>query len=387
MTQILLNALSPDEGTQKAAEQQLEQARDAQFTQFMTTMVAEMQNEQKPLESRQLAGVLAKNALWGKSEATSEQHKQRWLQTDQGTRTQCKQLALQTLASPQAPARSTACSVVSKLAALELPQNSWPELIPALKQAVAQTDDANSRLGALTALGFICQDLSDIDQTECIEAQSNDVLTAVIQGLRKEETNMEIKYAAAQALNHAIEFAQAIFEKDTERNYVMSQVCDATQAPDERVRKESMDVLASIAYYYYPKLPAYIEAISQIAIKAIKQDEQDVGTTALEIWSTIIEEELRIQEEIEETGQSSQPLLNITVQAVSFFVPVLLECLTKQTGDEDEDEWTVFKAAGVCLELVSRCAMDECVDLVMTFVNANVRSENWVSAHQRRQAR
>jgi len=237
----------------------------------------------------------------------------------------------------------------------------------------------DSKHGALTALGFLCQDLSDNETTDCIsDEQANSVLTAVIHGLRAEETSMDIKLAAAEALDNAIEFAHDIFTKDQERNFVMQQVCQATEVADVRVRKKAMDCLVTIAYYHYDKLPAYIEAISQITIKAIKQDEQEVGTTALELWSTITEEELDIMEEIEMSGQSERPMLNITVQAVSFFVPVLLECLTKQTGQEDDDDWTVYKAAGVCLELVARCAKDDCVDLIMTFVNSNVRSDNWV---------
>jgi importin subunit beta-1 len=266
---------------------------------------------------------------------------------------------------------------VSKLAALELPENQWPECIPALKTNASQVADANARHGALVTLGFVCQDISEIG-SECLEAQANDVLTAVIHGLRKEEPSMDIKFVAAQALNNALEFAHDIFQRAEERNYIMTQVCEATQAADQRVRKESMECLCTIAYHYYGHMMAYMQAISQLTLKAIKEDEQEVGTTALEFWSTIVEEELGIQDELEESGTSEQELLNITVQAVPHFVPVLLECLTKQTGDEDDDEWTVYKAAGVCLELVSQCAKDSVVEIVMTFVNANVTNANWI---------
>jgi importin subunit beta-1 len=369
VTQILLSAQNPDLQIRAQAEKQLEEARDNQFPLYMSKMIEELSAEQKPLEARMLAGLLIKNALWAKSEAQYNIHRDRWLKLDEQTRVAVKNGALQTLTSQHPNARTTACSVVSKLAAIELPNGSWPECIPQLKAAASQVEDVNARHGALVAIGYICQDLSELDQS--LDGQANDILTAVIQGLQ-EEQNMDIKYVSAQALNNALEFASENFEKDNERNYIMEQLCNATQTSDVRVRKEAMDCLGTVAYHYYGRLPQYIEKISQITIKAIKGDEQDVGTAALEFWSTVLEEEEDLMEE------EAEGLLNISVQAAPFFVPVLLECLTKQTGDEDDDEWTVYKAAGVCLELMARCARDAVVTMVMDFVNANVTSQNWI---------
>ena len=199
------------------------------------------------------------------------------------------------------------------------------------------------------------QEISEAE-SDCLEGQANDILTAVIQGMRKEEPENEIRYAAVQALNNAIEFASSNFERDQERDYIMTQLCECTQCPDKRVRGEAMDCLAMVAYHYYRFLPNYVQAISQLSLKAIKEDEEEVATMAMEFWSTIVDEELGLQMAIEDGEEEEKALLNITKQATPFFVPVLLECLTKQTEDDDEDTWTVAKAAAVCLSLFAQCA-------------------------------
>lgn len=139
-----------------------------------------------------------------------------------------------------------------------------------------------------------------------------------------------------------------------------------------------MDCLSNIAYHYYRFLPNYVQAISQLTLKAIKEDKEEVATAAMEFWSTIVDEELALQMSIEDGEEEAGALLNITKQATAFFLPVLLECLTRQQEDEDEDTWTISKAAAVCLGLFAQCAGDDVVELVMQFVNSNVGNTNWI---------
>lgn len=156
----------------------------------------------------------------------------------------------------------------------------------------------------------------------------------------------------------------------------MQQLCECTQCESKDVRREAMECLAQIAYYYYRFLPEYVQAISQLTLKAIKTDEEEVATNAMEFWSTIVEEELSLEMEQEDGAEVT--IHNITKQATPFFIPVLLECLTKQKEDDDEDTWTVSKAAAVCLTLFANCAKDDVVQHVMPFVQANIANSAWV---------
>ena len=52
-------------------------------------------------------------------------------------------------------------------------------------------------------------------------SQVNSILTAVVQGMRKEEPDAGVRHAATVALYNAIVFAQTNFENPEERNYLM----------------------------------------------------------------------------------------------------------------------------------------------------------------------
>jgi importin subunit beta-1 len=70
--------------------------------------------------------------------------------------------------------------------------------------------------------------------------------------------------------------------------------------------------------------------------------------------------------------------LNYIKGAMKFLIPVLMECLTKQEAeDQDEDAWNVSTAAGTCLALIATTVLDEVVPHVMPFVRDNISSSNW----------
>lgn len=65
--------------------------------------------------------------------------------------------------------------------------------------------------------GYICQDIAP----GVLENQSNQVLTAIIFGMRKAEPSNHVRLAATNALHNSLEFTRANFDKQTERNYIM----------------------------------------------------------------------------------------------------------------------------------------------------------------------
>ncbi|PNX89973.1 importin subunit beta-1-like protein, partial [Trifolium pratense] len=89
----------------------------------------QLASEDKPVDSRKLAGLILKNALDAKDENRKRELVQRWLSLDSAAKAQVKACLLQTLSSLVLEARSTATQVVAKIAGIELPQKQWPELI------------------------------------------------------------------------------------------------------------------------------------------------------------------------------------------------------------------------------------------------------------------
>jgi importin subunit beta-1 len=102
-----------------------------------------------------------------------------------------------------------------------------------------------------------------------------------------------------------------------------------------------------------------------------------VALQAIELWSTICDEEIEIQEDYE--GDSEITNYQFIKQALPALIPMLLETLTKQEEDQDTDEnaWNLAMAGGTALGLVARTVGDDVVQLVMPYVQENIMKPDW----------
>lgn len=55
---------------------------------------------------------------------------------------------------------------------------------------------------------------SSFQDPEQLQDKSNEILTAIIQGMRKEEPSNNVKLAATNALLNSLEFTKANFDKE-----------------------------------------------------------------------------------------------------------------------------------------------------------------------------
>ncbi|KAE9464745.1 hypothetical protein C3L33_03371, partial [Rhododendron williamsianum] len=340
VTQVLLNAQAVDGAVRKHAEESLKQFQEQNLPTFLLSLAGELANNEKPVDSRKLAGLILKNALDAKEQHRKFELVQRWLSLDVGVKNQIKTCLLQTLSSPVPDARSTASQVIAKVAGIELPQRQWPELIGSL--------------------------LSSIHQ---------------LPGMNATEGNNDVRLAATRALYNALGFAQANFSNDMERDYIMRVVCEATLSPEVKIRQAAFECLVSISSSYYEKLSPYIQDIFTITAKAVREDEEPVALQAIEFWSSICDEEIDILEEYggDFTGDSEIPCFYFIKQALPALVPMLLETLLKQEEDQDQDDgaWNLAMAGGTCLGLVARTVGDDVVPLIMPFIEENITKPDW----------
>ncbi|KAF7070886.1 hypothetical protein CFC21_076326, partial [Triticum aestivum] len=377
VTQILLSAQSADGSIRKHAEESLKQFQEQNLPGFLLSLSTELATNEKPEESRRLAGLILKNALDAKEQHRKNELFQRWLALDAGVKAQVKALLLQTLSSPVASARSTSSQVIAKIAGIEIPQKQWPELIGSLLSNIHQVQP-NVKQATLETLGYLCEEVSPeaVDQD-----QVNKILTAVVQGMNASEGNSEVRLAATRALYNALGFAQVNFSNDMERDYIMRVVCEATQSPDVKIRQAAFECLVAISSTYYDKLATYMQDIFNITAKAVRGDEESVALQAMEFWSSICDEEIDILDEYssEFTADSDVPCYYFIKQALPALVPMLLETLLKQEDDQDLDEgaWNLAMAGGTCLGLVARTVGDDIVPLVMPFVEENITKPEW----------
>ncbi|KAJ1699035.1 hypothetical protein LUZ63_007547 [Rhynchospora breviuscula] len=380
ITQALLAAQSPDSQVRTAAESNLKQFQEQNLPHFLLSLSAELAIEQKPPESRRLAGILLKNSLDAKDSFRKEQLAKQWVAVDPAIKSQIKEALLTTLASQVSDARSTASQVIAKVASIEIPRKEWQDLIgKLLANMTTKETPASLKQATLQSLGYVCEEVSPSDLEQ---DQVNAILTAVVQGMNQAEHGFEVRLAAIRALYNALDFAQTNFENEMERNYIMKVVCETAVSKEPEIRQAAFECLVSVASIYYGVLEPYMQTLFNLTANAIRGDEEQVALQAIEFWSTVCDEEIAIQEECAGNDEGNSVLhFRFVEKALHVLVPVLLETLLKQEEDQDQDDgiWNLSMAGGTCLGLVACTVGDAVVPLVMPFVQANITKSDWRS--------
>jgi importin subunit beta-1 len=361
------------------------------------TLVQELANEEAQGPVRQAAGIALKNAFTAREYALVASLQQKWLSLDEDTKKRVKELTLQSLGSNNSQAGQVSAQVIASIAGIELPRDQWPELMPTLVRNVGE-GAAHLKQASLNAIGFICES-QDTELRQSLTTHSNAILTAVVQGARKEEENLEVRLAAIHALGDSLEFVDSNFKNEGERNYIMQVICEATQAQDSRIQQGAFGCLNRIMALYYDLMRFYMEkALFGLTIMGMKSDEEDVAKLAVEFWSTVCEEEIAIEDDnaqvnslfsedqdkhrlthlqqVERTDQM-RPFYHFCQVATPEVVPVLLTLLTKQDEDAGDEEYNISRAAYQCLQLYAQAVRGTVIAPVLAFVETNLRADDW----------
>ncbi|XP_078435499.1 importin subunit beta-1-like [Wolffia australiana] len=379
ITQYLIAAQSPNAAVRLSAEENLKQFQEQNLPIFLLSLSVELSSEQKPPESRRLAGIILKNSLDAKDPARKEHLTQQWVNVDQTIKSQIKESLMQTLPSSVSEARHTSTQVIAKIASIEIPRREWPDLISRLLSNMTLANaSAVLKQATLETLGYVCEEVSPKDLEQ---EQVNSVLTAVVQGMNQSEPSVDVRLAAVKSLYNALDFAQVNFENEMERNYIMKVVCETAASKEIEIRKAALECLVSISSIYYEYLEPYMPALYNLTASAVKGDEEPVALQAIEFWSSICDVEIEIKEEYADTdGENSNNISHQFIEkALPTLVPMLLETLLKQDEDQDHDDdiWNLSMAGGTCLGLASRAVGNLIVPLVMPFVESNIMKTEW----------
>ncbi|KAI4213809.1 MAG: hypothetical protein LQ351_003502 [Letrouitia transgressa] len=378
---VLESTLSPDAATRKNAEHQLSQAAELDFSGYVTTLAQELANEAAQPHIRSAAGIALKNSFSAREYTRLRSLQQQWRElVAVDTKRLVKELALKTLASKDSRAGQSAAQFVASIAAIEIPRNEWPELMPALVSNVGEGAD-HLKQASLVTIGFICES-EDNDLRDSLVQHSNAILTAVVQGARKEESNLDVRYAAIVALSDSLEFVRTNFENEGERNYIMQVICEATQSGDSRIESGAYGCLNRIMALYYDKMRFYMEkALFGLTILGMKNQEEDVAKLAIEFWCTVCEEEIAIEDDNAlthaEGGGELRQYFNFSRVAAREVVPVLLDLLAQQDEDAADEDYNISRAAYQCLQLFAQTVGGDLIQVVLGFVELNLRHTDW----------
>lgn len=373
LAQLFQQAVSPDSNARLHALAQLEEFEKQNTAAFIGALCQEISDGTKPMDIRQMAGLSLKNALQAKEEKLIEMKQQRWMDMDSVLKQNVKAMLVSMLPNPEKAMRSTAAQVIGSVAMIELPRNSWPTIVPSLCENITKATDPNLRESSFEALGYVLEQAPDASQEH-----SAAILTAIGMGMRKEETNKKIKLAATTALANSLEFVKSNMAEERDRNIIMTMVLEATQDKENiQIRVAAYQCIVEICSSYYEYLGTYMPHIFHLSANAIKNEEEDVAKQAIEIWNTICDEEIYILQSIE-AGDTSAVCHKFVEQALPQLTPLILEALTKQSEElDDEDEWNVSTAGGVCLGLIAQATTDAIIPRVVPFVEQNIQNANW----------
>ncbi|CAK5271145.1 unnamed protein product [Mycena citricolor] len=377
-TELLANSISSDQNTRDEATQKLENASRENYPEYMIMLSSVLVDESTPLHVRNAAGLALKNALTARDLIRQADYANRWMALPNDAKQKVKSDALLTLASTSQKAGAFASQVVAAIAAVELPLNHWGDLIELLLGFVNTQNNVNLRIATLQTIGYICESI----KPEILTLRSNEILTAVIHGARKEEPSPEVQLAAIHALFNSLEFVRDNFEREGERNYIMQVVCEASQNSSVPVQVGAFECLVRIMGLYYDKMSYYMEqALFGLTVVGMKHHDERVALQAVEFWSTVCEEEVDLAieaQEAQEYGEAPETeSKHFAKIALPEIIPVLLQLLTQQEELAEEDEWNLSMAAGTCLSLLAAAVQDAVVPAVIPFIEAHIKSTDW----------
>jgi len=376
--QILEKTVSPDKNELETALKYLEQAAQNNLPEYVKLLSEVLHHGGNSAVARMAAGIQLKNTLASNDAKVKVQYQQRWLAFPPEARDYIKANVLGALGTEQ-NRPSSAAQCVAYVALTEIPVGQWPTLIESLVGNVTAAGATDmTKEATLEAIGYICQDI----EPDAIASQSNNILTAIVHGMKRDEPNDHVRLAATTALLNSLEFTRQNFERDAERHFLMQVVCEATQSGNTQIKVAALQCLVKIMSLYYQYMEHYMgPALFAITLEAMKSEIDEIALQGIEFWSNVCDEEVDLAIEASEAAELGRPPERTSrfyaKGALQYLVPVLMMTLSKQEEADDDDEWNPCKAAGVCVMLLATCCEDDIVPHVLPFVKDNIKNQDW----------
>lgn len=189
-------------------------------------MVKEICNDQNSDQIRQMACVISKNLISNRS--GDSRYANLWTDFETPFKSSMKEAILSQLVCQSQTVRTQIASLVSAIAAIEIPRGEWLQLIEMLCNN-ASNENPQIKLTSLQTLGFICEELEPEDLNTQLK---NLIIHALTSSINKEEGgDFKFTNVAAKALLKAISFADQNFSVEHERNFIMNKIFEALQTP------------------------------------------------------------------------------------------------------------------------------------------------------------
>ncbi|CAN0902121.1 Importin subunit beta-1 [Linum grandiflorum] len=357
LTELLMGTRSEDENIWNQTDETLRQFEEDDLPCFLLSISAELANEEKPADSRESAGEILENAV----------NVERWLSLDGEVKTQIKSCLINTLSSLEVGATHIASCVIAKIARIECPQKHLPDLIGSLLSNLVD-DQVQSHVKQATfdSLYFFGREVSP-DEIDGEDAGK--ILTALVQGISDEESSSDARVSAILALGESVAFVRKAAADFSD--CIMNAVCGAIRSQDMKIREASFLCLMNVSAVYYEKLGPYIHDLLIITLEAVEEDESAVADVAMEYWSWLCNQEIRILKDGHDCccGGDNTTCFYFVKQALPALVPILFKAILKQDQ--------TAAAGGFCLSKIARMVGDDIFLLVTPFIERYITSSSW----------
>jgi importin subunit beta-1 len=377
ITDVLVRAHNAqNKADSEAAVKQYQEWEERYFPMFLTALAIVLADDtQTGSDARQVAGILLRGCVVGREEERREYVERRWAEVPMDARQEIKQQLWKTMSCPETKFRHHAANAVAAIATLDLKTDSWVDVVPNLASGVNNEQTSGEfKEACLIALSEICTDA----HPKHIEPFSFDILLAILTAMASPHTELQV--AALKALANAIQFSDKNFDKEDQRDPIMSQVMKMAENANEAVRVAAFDCLVNIATAFYKYLPTYMRlGLKDLTLGAISNDtSEDAAMLAIEFWSTICEEESNIMRDNLAALDVDEALRiemhNFIKGAAAELAGPLFQGLAKGDLDPNLTTVTIASAASACISLMATTLGNEVVDHFVSMVSATVNS-------------
>ncbi|GAN10385.1 karyopherin Kap95 [Mucor ambiguus] len=349
-------------------------------------------NQQLQDSVRMSAGLALKNSL-------AKSHSCIGILADQQTKHVIKTNILPLLATKPRNVANIISQLVATMAKIDIPLGDADDIVTTLVDNITKRHHpSNVKQVALQTIGYMCESMqSGLLSTD----QKNALLTAIIDGSRKEQLDVEVKLAAIKALYNSLEFIRGNFEISVERDFIIKVICDAATpntSSTTELQVAAYECLNRVASLYYEKLEDYMTSIlynvskrkshscriniSQMTLNGMSQaSDPSIVLLSIEFWSTICDIEITRKKE------NMTPMFSFADKLMISIIPTLFKLMIKKHDKlEDDDEWDIPQAASNCLSLLASCCKELVVPPLIRLIDENLLTTNHVSWNQKEAA-
>ncbi|XP_053555682.1 transportin-1 [Bombina bombina] len=338
--QLLKESQSPDTSTQRSVQQKLEQLNQfPDFNNYLIFVLTKLKSEDEP--TRSLSGLILKNNV-----------KAHFQNFPNGVTDFIKSECLNNIGDSSPLIRATVGILITTIASKGELQN-WPELLPKLC-SLLDSEDYNTCEGAFGALQKICEDSTEILDSDVLERPLNVMIPKFLQFF---------KHSSPKIRMPIIWFVDA--------KYMLQR----TQDPDENVSLEACEFWLTLAEQNICKevLTRHLEKLIPVLVNGMKYSEIDI---------ILLKGDVEEDEAVPDSEQDIRPRFHRSKT-------VAQQHEEDGIGEDDEDDdelddddtisdWNIRKCSAAALDVLANVFRDELLPHILPLLKELLFHQEWV---------